>query len=332
MSLLTAKISERSDILVIFISIAVTAAVLFILFLIFAFCVFRKYFSGVKNPLKAEKKIIKKLRQADGENLAEQYEKNRQKFNENGGKEVTIFSRDELHLSGRLFLAENGSSDKSVILFHSENSCAAFDFSAEFKMYREMNYNILLPDQRAHAGSEGRYSTMGIMESYDLVNWCKWLEMCFGTENKITIHGISMGAFAAVAAAANSEMPKNVKCIIADSVYPLIRDFIGEKSKSELMFFAKPVSAFLNVFYKNHTGFDMRDFSLYTVAKSVKIPVLFIHPEKDKFSPLVNIESLVKRIPVKSELVTIKKAPHATCFVRDEKLCTEEIKKFIGEA
>lgn len=332
MSRLTAKISERSDILVISVSIAVTVAVLFILLLVLAFCVFRKYFSGVKNNEKAERKFIKKLRKIGCKSLAEKYEKNIQNFDRNGGKKVAIFSRDELHLSGRLFLAENGDADKSVVLFHSENSSAALDFSAEFKMYREMNYNILLPDQRAHAESEGRYSTMGIMESYDLVNWCRWLEMCFGTENEITVHGISMGAFAAIAAAANSEMPKNVKYIIADSAYPLIRDFTGAKAKSELSFLAKPVSGFLNIFYKNHTGFDTRDFSLYTVCKSVKIPVLFIHPEKDKLSPLANIESLVKRIPVKSELITVKKAPHATCFVKDEKLCAAEIKKFIGEA
>lgn len=329
---LTAKISERSDILVIFISITVTVAVLFILFLIFSFCVFKKYFSGVKSSAAAERKIIKNLRKTGCKSLAEKHEKSRQAFDESKGKEVVIFSRDELHLSGRLFLAQNGDAEKSVVLFHSENSSAALDFSAEFKMYRKMNYNILLPDQRAHAESEGKYSTMGIMESFDLVSWCRWLEMCFGTESEIVIHGISMGAFAAIAAAANSEMPQNVKYIIADSAYPLIRDFINAKAKNELSFLAKPVSAFMNIFYKNHVGFDMRDFSLYTVSKSVKIPVLFIHPEKDKFSTHKNIESLMARIPVKSELISVKKTPHATCFVKDEKLCAQEIKRFIGEA
>ena len=329
---LTAKISERSDILVIFISITVTVAVLFILFLIFSFCVFKKYFSGVKSKAKAEKNFIKKLRQIGCKSLAEKYENSRRNFNENDGKEVTIFSRDELHLSGRLFIAENGEPRKSVIFFHSENNSSAIDFSAEFKMYRKMNYNILLPDQRAHGISEGKYSTMGIMESYDLVSWCRWLEMCFGTESEIIIHGISIGAFSAVAAAANPEMPQNVKYIIADSVYPLIRDFINARAKNELSFLAKPVSAFLNIFYKNHIGFDMRDFSLYTVCKSVKIPVLFIHPEKDRLSPRKNIESLLKRIPVESKLITVRKAPHATCFVKDEKLCAQEIKMFIGEA
>ncbi|MCQ2479839.1 MAG: alpha/beta hydrolase [Clostridia bacterium] len=228
-------------------------------------------------------------------------------------------------------MAKSGKGEKSVILCHGYKSAGQLDFSEAFKMYRDMNYNILMIDERACGKSQGKYTSMGIMESFDIVSWCKWLELCFGTETEIILHGVSAGAFASIAAAANPEIPINVKGIIAESVYPLIRDFVYNIAERNLAFLTKPAMPFINLFYKNHVGFDMRDFSLYTVSKSVKIPVLFIHSEKDSKAPLKNAESLLCRIPAKTEMVKIKKAPHGLCFIKEKSQCEKAVKKFIGE-
>lgn len=315
----------------VFLSILITLVIIFLIFFLMCFSMFKKTFSREKSVLKTEENFYKNLRKIKCEKLAETIRKNKKVFENIEGKNVSVLSRDEIHLTGKLYLTDDGSSEKSVILCHNRKSTGEVDFGAAFKMYREMNYNILIIDQRAHSGSGGSYTTMGIMESFDIIAWCKWLEMCFGTESEIVIHGVSMGAFSAVAAGANSEMPQNVKCIIAESLYPLIWSVIFKEAERNISFLAKPAVYFMNVFYKNHVGFDMRDFSLYTVAKSVKIPVLFIHSENDRTAPLSDIKSVVNRIPVKSRLVTVKKAPHGTCFAKEEHISSEAVKEFIGE-
>ena len=279
----------------------------------------------------AEENFYKYLRDHKCIVLEEKIKNNKKNFDNIDFKEVSVVSLDNYHLSGKLYLSEDKNSGKSVILCHGFKSSGETDFGIVFKMYRKMNYNILLIDQRAHGKSGGNYSSMGIMESYDIVTWCKWLEMCFGTGNDIIIHGVDMGAFAAVAAGANPEMPQNVRAIIADSIYPLIYAVVSEKIRKSYSFLTKPVIALINIFFKNHVGFDMRDFSLYAVAKSDKIPVLFIHSENDSVVPLFHVENIMKRIPVEPQMVTVRKAPHATCFAREENFCIDSVKNFIGE-
>ena len=314
----------------IFFSILISLAILFVLFVLFSFVYFRKNFAREKNIEKAEKNFYRYLENCKCRTVAENIRKAKENFENIKYENVSVMSIDECPLAGKLYLNKS-SSGKAVILCHGFKSRGETDFGIAFKMYRDMNYNILLIDQRAHGKSDGKYSTMGIMESYDIVTWCKWLEMCFGTENDIIIHGVDMGAFAAFAAGANPEMPKNIKCIIADSIYPLIHAVISKNAEKNLSFLAKPTVRFMNLFFRNTAGFDMRDFSLYAIAKSEKIPVLFIHSENDSTSTISNVEAVMKRMTASSEMVRVQKSPHAVCFAKDENLCVDSIKKFIGE-
>ncbi|MCQ2471815.1 MAG: alpha/beta hydrolase [Clostridia bacterium] len=317
--------------MVIFISVLVTALILFLIFFLLCFVAFKKIFSREKSRAKTEQNFYKRLKKHKGETLIKNIKNNSSAFEDAEYKEVAILSIDNYHLCGRLYMAKNGEGKKSVILCHGYRTSGTLDFGNAFKMYREMNYNILVIDERAYGKSQGKYTSMGIMESFDIICWCKWLELCFGTETDIILHGVSTGAFASVAAAANPEIPLNVKGIIAESAYPLIRDFVYKFAEKNLAFLTKPAIPFINLFYKNHVGFDMRDFSLYTVSKSVKIPVLFVHSKNDSTAPFNNTESLVGRIPAKAEIVKIEKAPHGLCFAKENKKCEEAVKKFIGE-
>lgn len=317
--------------MVVFISVLVTVLILFLVFILFCFFGFKKIFSREKNREKTERNFYKKLEKHKGETLIKNIKNNSSAFEDAEYKEVAILSIDNYHLCGRLYMAKNGKGEKSVILCHGYKTSGPIDFCNAFQMYRDMNFNILLIDERASGKSQGKYTSMGIMESFDIVGWCRWLELCFGTETEIIIHGVSTGAFAAIAAAVNPEMPINIKGIIAESVYPLIRDTVYNIAEKNLAFLTKPAMPFINLFYKNHVGFDMRDFSLYTISKSVKIPVLFIHSAKDSVAPFKNTENLVGRIPAKAEMVKIEKAPHGLCFAKEGEQCENAIKKFIGE-
>lgn len=315
----------------IFLSILISLIVIFLLLILADFLYFKSIFSRDKNSEITEKNFYKNLKNHKCNSIEEKIKNNKNIFEDAEHKSVSVLSIDDYHLFGKLYLSDDVESKKSVILCHGFKSTGELDFCIAFKKYKEENYNILIIDQRAHSKSSGKYSSMGIMESYDIVAWCKWLEMCFGTESDIVIHGVDMGAFAAIAAGANSEMPKNIKCIIADSFYPLIYKVIFDKAEKNLSFLSKPAVAFMNAFFRNHVGFDMRDFSLYTIAKDVKIPVLFVHSENDATTPLAIAENIMNRIPAKTDILKIKKALHGTCFIKEENECMDSINKFIGE-
>lgn len=295
------------------------------------FLYFKKTFFRDKNSEITEENFYKNLKNHKCNSIEEKIKNNKNIFENAEHKTVNVLSIDDFRLSGKLYLNDDTESQKSVILCHGFKSSGEVDFCTAFKKYMESGFNVLIIDQRAHGNSDGQYSSMGIMESYDIVAWCKWLEMCFGTGSEIVVHGVDMGAFAAVAAGANPEMPQNVKCIIADSIYPLIHKVVSDKVKKNLSFLSKPAVVIMNAFFRNHIGFDMRDFSLFAIAKDVKIPVLFIHSENDATTPLGTAEFIMKKIPAKTDLVSIKKAFHGTCFIKDEDECMNSIIKFIGE-
>ena len=84
-----------------------------------------------------------------------------------------------------------------------------FSYSAYY--FLEHGYNVLLISQRAHEKSEGKYITLGYLESTDVNEWVKYLEEKRGL-NRIIIYGTSMGADTVLVSQGRMEQ-KAVKCI-----------------------------------------------------------------------------------------------------------------------
>ena len=193
---------------------------------------------------------------------------------------INIIAADEVILSARLFVPEKGDGEKSVVLCHSQHSCGEKDFEKEMAVYKNQGYNILVIDQRSYGKSDGKLSTSGAIESYDTVFWCKWLDLRFGTGCPILIHGKGMGAFAALVAGANSELPQNVTDIVADSAYESIYKLFSDSAVEKYGFLSKLIIPTVNMLCRSFAGFDMRDFDLKKFVKKIKIPVLYINVDK----------------------------------------------------
>ncbi len=85
-------------------------------------------------------------------------------------------SFDGLKLAARYY---DNNSTCTILLFHGYRSSAAHDFSCAVEMYYKMGFNILMPDQRAHGKSEGKYITFGVNESRDVLSWLEFLNKKF---------------------------------------------------------------------------------------------------------------------------------------------------------
>ena len=72
--------------------------------------------------------------------------------------------------------------------------------------YAQLGFTVLLPAQRAHELSEGRYVGMGLLESDDLLGWVSLITAA-DPDARILLHGNSMGAATVMMAAGDCATP-----------------------------------------------------------------------------------------------------------------------------
>ena len=141
---------------------------------------------------------------------------------EHPSQKVQITSDDGLKLSGVWVPAENPKG--TILLAHGYRSSKMVDFSLAFGMYHAIGLNILIPDQRAHGKSEGKFITFGVKESRDMQYWVAYHNKTFG-EIPLILSGLSMGA-STMMYLADADLPENVKCIIADCGFTSPKEII----------------------------------------------------------------------------------------------------------
>lgn len=194
---------------------------------------------------------------------------------------VEITSHDGLKLAGRYYHRKDGA--PLVIFMHGYKGNFYRDGNGIFTYSKKYGFNVLLTHQRAHGLSEGKTITFGIKERYDCKSWAEYAINRFGTEQKILLGGLSMGA-ATVMMAADTGLPENVTGIMADCGFSSPKEILCSvmeslKMPSKLMY---PMAKLAAKFYG---GFDLEEASAVESLKNCNIPVLLIHGEGDDYVP-----------------------------------------------
>ena len=131
-------------------------------------------------------------------------------------EELEMKSADGLLLRGYLY--ENVPSDcgRYVLLMHGFQDDHKFMEPCAMAYFGK-GFHVLIPDQRGHGQSEGKYTTMGWREKDDILRWVR-LILERDPKAKIVLHGVSMGA-SAIMMAAGDGLPENVRACISDCGY-----------------------------------------------------------------------------------------------------------------
>ncbi|MBQ2817488.1 MAG: hypothetical protein IJF16_06125, partial [Clostridia bacterium] len=150
------------SVLLIILLIAILAALYFVSNMFFRLACDRDYHVGVPNKEPSdgsENQLVK---------FSKEINEGAKRFDDMPTTRLSIKSLDGLLLSGRYLPVEG--SKKTIILAHGYRSSAA-DFSCAWELYRELGFNLLAIDQRAHGRSEGKYITFGVKEKDDVRLW-----------------------------------------------------------------------------------------------------------------------------------------------------------------
>ena len=239
---------------------------------------------------------------------------------------VTITSHDGLTLVGRYYRNVPDES-RLEILFHGWRSIPARDGCGGAKIARDLGFNQLIVDQRAHGESEGRALTFGIKERYDCLDWVNYAVGRFGTDVKILLGGVSMGA-ATVLMTADLALPENVVGITGDCGYSspeaIIRKVCRDMGISDRLGY--PI---VNLSARLFCGVSLKDAGAVEAVRHARVPIMLMHGEEDRFVPYpMALEIYEACNAPRKKLLSIARAGHGLSFFYDNETYCRELGAF----
>ena len=234
-----------------------------------------------------------------------------------------------LKLVGWYFPSERKENEKvKVVVFcHGWKSNGLADFSCCANFYFDYGYDVLIIDHQAHCHSEGKYLGFGVLDSINTLKWVKMVDQMHQGNCFIYLHGISMGANT-VMLMANKDLPKSVKGIVSDCGFTSGYDEMTYLSSNMHTNFLL-ARQIIWLLCKLICHYDLRISSI-DALKEAKVPVLFIHGDKDNFVPLEASKKNYEVCSNKKMLHIFPGCYHAGCFINNKEEYTKLVIDFLN--
>lgn len=174
-------------------------------------------------------------------------------------------------------------SDKCVIIIPGRCECLMYSYYFA-PPYQKAGFNVLVIDTRCHGKSDGKYNSIGVHESRDLLAWSKYLHENFGNK-EIYYHGICIGTASALFALTNEQCPEYVKGLCTEGCFVSFR----ETFKRHMIADKRPLFPVLDLVMlhinRNAKINVYKDTPLRVIRKiKPETKILFLYGEKDIFS------------------------------------------------
>ncbi len=242
----------------------------------------------------------------------------------------SIKSSDGLELRAWYLPAKN-KTNRFAILVHGHKCNGPDEFSYMIPFYHDdLGFNVLMPDNRAHGRSEGKYMGFGALDHKDILLWIDYLIKNFGEDIEIILHGISMGA-ATVMLTNSANPPEQVKLIIEDCGYTNCHEEVEFVLKGMIGFNFPPLVNAASLICKLRAGYYFKDADCLGQMKNAARPVLFIHGDQDTYVPLEMVYRLHEACPTEKELLIVEGAIHAFSCYNSPELYHAKVKEFLAK-
>lgn len=254
-------------------------------------------------------------------------------YNSASKEDITLKSFDDLNLTSTLIMNENPT-NKFIVLVHGVSICYVGSLKY-FDIFYRNGFNVLIVNQRRHGKSEGKYSTYGFYEKYDVNMWIEYLKSRFGNDIILGLHGESMGAGTVI-----ETIPLNdsIKFVIEDCGYSNFHELIGFQITNEyknrlVRKILRPSLIFANFFMKTKAKFSMKKIVPIDIVASTSLPMMFVHGKEDYFVPWYMAVDLYKaKTKGYKELYLVEGAKHAEALEVNKVLYEKKIMTFIEKA
>lgn len=275
------------------------------------------------NRKEKSNKITKKMTSDEFDPYLDLIDECKEKILALPSEKVSITSHDNLKLSATYY--EYSKDAPIEILVHGYRSNSHRDMAIYILRALKLKHSALVIDQRASGLSEGKVTTFGIKERYDVLDWANYLVERFPL-NKIILAGVSMGT-ATVLMATGLDLPKNVWYVIADCGFSCVKGIITDVM-DKMGLPSKILFPMVQIGAKLYGKFNVLETSPIEEIKKSKVPVIFFHGTKDNFVPYQMSVDNFNACPTKKKLVSFEGVGHALCYYADPEKYFSELVEF----
>ena len=238
---------------------------------------------------------------------------------------LEITSKDNLKLKA-LYYPNANNNNVTVICVHGYTSHAEREWAFPGLFYLSLGYNVLIPYQRAHGLSEGKYISFGALEHLDMIDWVdKINEM--NPNGKVIIHGLSMGG--GIVLDLSKIKMENVKCLIADAPSVSIESLFKGVSKELFKTNADKIASYATERFKKEFGYDVREFEGAEIVSESQYPILLSAGSNEHLEEL--FETIKKVNPNETSIIILPGCNHGNGMYKQTALYHSEIKQFIDK-
>ena len=218
-------------------------------------------------------------------------------------------------------------SAKTVIISHGYKGNG--ETMANFaQMYHRLGFNVLLPDDRGHGESAGKYISFGWLDRLDYLQWIQQVIDRADNDVKILLFGVSMGG-ATMEMLSGESLPPQVKAIIADCGYSSIEAELTYLLKRQFHLPKYPIEPLVSTISKRRLGYYLGDVTATEQLRKNQRPILFIHGEKDVYVPVGMAYENYAATHAPKQLWIVKNASHAESFWTNPARYQQHVTEFL---
>jgi pimeloyl-ACP methyl ester carboxylesterase len=238
---------------------------------------------------------------------------------------LEINSKDNLKLKAVYYPNQNDT-NVTVICVHGYTSHAEREWAFPGLFYLSLGYNVLIPYQRAHGLSEGKYISFGALEHIDMIDWVnKVNEM--NPNGKIIIHGLSMGG--GIVLDLSKIKMENVKCLIADAPSVSIESLFKNVSKEVFKTNSDKIASYAIGRFKKVFGYDAREFESVEIVANSQYPILLSAGSNEHLEEL--FETIKKVNPKETDIIILPDCNHGNGMYKQTELYQSRIIEFLDK-
>ena len=241
-------------------------------------------------------------------------------------KDTFIYAPDKARLHA-YFIAAPMPTSKTAVIVHGYTDNAIRMMMIGYLYNHNLGYNILLPDLRNSGLSDGDAFQMGWLDRKDVIQWMEVAHHIYGDSTQMVVHGISMGGATTMMVSGES-LPDYVKCFVDDCGYTSVWDQFEKELKEDFGLPPFPLMHTTSMLCDWVYDWNFKEASALDQVKKCRLPMLFIHGEKDDYVPTWMVHELYKAKSNPKELWTVPNADHATSYKLNKETYTEKVKQF----